>query len=130
MKPRADSTLPEATLLSEISKICDYDVTRLAESLQVSPRHLRRLFMRQLRCSPDCWLREERLQASLRLLPSASSVKEVAYALAFRHVSQFCRDFRARFGFTPMTYRELQRTGFGNHGRARTHEPSNLDPRS
>jgi AraC-like DNA-binding protein len=59
------------------------------------------MFTSQFGRPPEDWLREERLQAALRLLPAATSVKEVAYALAFPQVSQFCRDFKARFGCTP-----------------------------
>jgi AraC-like DNA-binding protein len=35
------------------------------------------------------------------MLPVAASVKQVAYALGFRHEPQFCRDFKARFGYSP-----------------------------
>lgn len=41
------------------------------------------------------------------LLASSSSVKEVAYALGFNHVSHFSRDFRRRFGHRPSA--ELKR---------------------
>jgi AraC-like DNA-binding protein len=34
-------------------------------------------------------------------LPAAASVKQVAYAMGFSQESQFCRDFKARFGFSP-----------------------------
>lgn len=80
---------------------CAYNATTLADALGVSGRHLRRLFMRELRCPPRTWLREERLQAARRLLSCAATVQEVAQALSFRNPSQFCRDFRARFGQTP-----------------------------
>ena len=92
---------------------CAYNATRLADALGVSGRHLRRLFMRELRCPPRTWLREERLQTARQLLRSAATVQEVAQALSFRNASQFCRDFRARFGQTPS---ELKR-GVGVLGR-------------
>jgi AraC-like DNA-binding protein len=92
---------------------CAYNATRLADALGVSGRHLRRLFMRELRCPPRTWLREERLQTARRLLRRASTVQEVAQELSFRNASQFCRDFRARFGQTPS---ELKR-GVGLLGR-------------
>jgi transcriptional regulator GlxA family with amidase domain len=92
---------------------CAYNPTRLADALGVSGRHLRRLFMRELRCPPRTWLREERLQTARRLLRRTATVQEVAHALSFRNASQFCRDFRARFGQTPS---ELKR-GVGLLGR-------------
>ena len=95
------SALLDAPTLRAMSAASAYSATELAEQLAVSPRHLRRLFVRHFGCTPVLWLREERLQAALRLLPAAASVKEVAHALAFRHTSHFCRDFRARFGYRP-----------------------------
>ena len=94
--------------LSAASEVCGYDVTTLAAHLGVSVRHLQRLFARHLQCAPRAWLREQRLQAARRLLLGApASVKEVALKLSFRHPSQFCRDFRVRFGCTPA---ELKRS--------------------
>ncbi len=87
--------------LSSMSAASAYSAVRLAARLGISPRHLRRLFVKQFGRSPNQWLREERLQAALRLLPSAASVKEVACALGFRSPSQFGRDFLSRFGCRP-----------------------------
>jgi AraC family transcriptional regulator of adaptative response / DNA-3-methyladenine glycosylase II len=95
------STLLDAPTLCAMSAASAYDAAVLAARLGVTPRHLNRLFSRYLDCSPERWLREQRLQVALRLLPTAGSVKEVAYGLAFPQASQFCRDFRARFGFRP-----------------------------
>lgn len=100
--------LPDVTCLQAMSAACEYRSARLAECLRVSPRHLRRLFLSRFNCSPDRWLREERLQAACQLLLSELSVKEVAYVLGFAQAAQFCRDFRARFGITPLRYRRSQ----------------------
>jgi transcriptional regulator GlxA family with amidase domain len=93
--------LLDTTALRDMSSASAYRVVALADRLGVTPRHLRRLFMRQLGCTPERWLHEERLQRALLLLPSAPSVKAVACALAFGNASHFCRDFRVRFGYTP-----------------------------
>lgn len=91
--------------LRAIAAPCKYNCGRFAELLRVSPRHLRRLFLARFGCSADRWLYKERLKAALRLLLSHSSVKEVAYELGFSHPAQFSRDFRKRFGITPLRYR-------------------------
>jgi len=83
-----------------------YRATRLAEQLGISPRHLRRLFADHVGCSPQTWLREQRMQFARRMLAAGSSVKEVAYALEFSHQSQFSRDFKRRFGLSPSVERK------------------------
>lgn len=51
--------------------------------------------------TPQDWLNEQRLLAAKASLPRASSVKEVAFALGFRSVSQLARDFKKHFEVTP-----------------------------
>lgn len=102
------SRLPDARTLRVMGAASSYRVRDLADQLGISPRHLRRLFMRQMSSCPKRWLREERLMAAARLLPFAASVKGTALSLGFRNESQFCRDFRQRFGRTPL---EAMRTG-------------------
>jgi AraC-like DNA-binding protein len=92
-----------------------FRVSEVARYVGVSPRQLRRIFARHVGCSPEGWLREARLQAALRMLPGAVSVKQVAYDLEFRHLTQFCRDFRARFGSTPSDH--MQRRSFRSRAR-------------
>jgi AraC-like DNA-binding protein len=101
--------LLELDAIRAISAECAYNATALAQRLGISMRQLQRLFTRQTGCSPRLWLREERLQAAHRLLLRSSSVKEVALTLSFRQASQFCRDFRTRFGYTPSTLHRSQR---------------------
>lgn len=102
----------DASTLEVVSIACNYEVHRLAAWAEISPRHLRRQFAQLFGCSPQKWLREARLQAARRVLPEARSIKEVAYGLNFPTLSQFCRDFRARFGCTPSAYvRAVSRPG-------------------
>jgi AraC-like DNA-binding protein len=107
--PTRPLTLLDVATLRSMSSASAYDPDVLASRLGVSQRHLRRLFVTQFGCSLARWLREERLQTALGLLRSAASVKEVGYALAFANMSQFCRDFRVRFGCTPSELRKQQR---------------------
>lgn len=89
----------EALLL--LAAECNYDSQTLAATIGTSRRQLQRAFRSALNCTPREWLREQRLRRAQQLLRAAPSVKQVAYALGFRQESQFCRDFKARFGYCP-----------------------------
>jgi AraC-like DNA-binding protein len=84
-----------------IAPRCDYSSRELARVLGISARHLQRIFSRTMGATPQDWLNEERLQAAKASLPRASSVKEVAFTLGFRSLSQLARDFRKHFEVTP-----------------------------
>jgi transcriptional regulator GlxA family with amidase domain len=85
----------------------DFSARRIARELGISSRQLQRIFKARLQTSPALWLREQRLLRAQQLLSTSGSVKTVAYSLGFTHVSQFCRDFKARFGRRPSA--DLQR---------------------
>jgi AraC-like DNA-binding protein len=85
----------------------DFSARRVARELGISSRQLQRIFKARLQTSPAVWLREQRLLRAQQLLSTSGSVKTVAYSLGFTHVSQFCRDFKARFGRRPSA--DLQR---------------------
>ena len=101
--------------LRRLAEACHYSSRELARFLGISQRQLQRVFRSRLGCTPQAFLREERLQAAERLLHSASSVKEVAYSLGFCQQSQFSRDFKKRFSRRPSA---LQRAGRSKSGAA------------
>jgi AraC family transcriptional regulator, regulatory protein of adaptative response / DNA-3-methyladenine glycosylase II len=90
--------------LPALAEECEFRALRLAARLGISARHLRRIFQHQFGCSPQAWLREQRLQCARRMLNPERSVKEVAFTLGFRGQSQFSRDFKARFSCTPSVF--------------------------
>jgi AraC-like DNA-binding protein len=96
-------------VLRQLAEACRYSSRELARFLGISQRQLQRIFRARLGCTPQAYLREERLQAAERLLHSASSVKEVAYALGFCQQSQFSRDFKERFGRRPSALQRASR---------------------
>lgn len=96
-------------LLKRLAETCRYSSRELARALGISQRQLQRVFRARLGSTPQAYLREERLQAAERLLHSASSVKEVAYALGFCQQSQFSRDFKERFGRRPSALQRASR---------------------
>lgn len=87
--------------LESIAPACEFDGKKLARLLNVSQRHLQRVFSEKFGCSPQAWLNERRLRLAWQMLQTSASVKEVAYSLGFRRASQFSRDFRRLFGVTP-----------------------------
>src|SRR4051812_22553924 len=87
--------------LRELAAAHDYNARRIARHLGISGRQLQRIFKARLNCSPALWLREQRLLRARQMLCTSSSVKRVAYSLGFSQVSQFCRDYKARFGHRP-----------------------------
>ena len=68
-------------------------------------------FKREFRTSfqetPGRWLLGKRLDYSAALFRSSSrNVTEVAFESGFEHVSHFSREFKTRFGISPMAYRQ------------------------
>jgi AraC-like DNA-binding protein len=87
--------------LRRIAPRCKYNSREVCRALGVTARHLQRIFARHMDASPQDWLNEQRLLAARDLLCQRNSVKEVAFALGFRTVSQLSRDFKNRFGVPP-----------------------------
>lgn len=89
-------------------------MTSLCDRIEVSERHLRRVFEEGLGISPKEWLRQERMVAARALLREGSPVKEVANVLGFTTSKMFSRDFQLFHGVKPT---EFQRKELG-HGNA------------
>jgi transcriptional regulator GlxA family with amidase domain len=98
-------TLPHLDSFWKLASECHYDSQQLARQLGITQRHLQRLFKAQMQCSPQRWLREQRLCRAREMLRTSTSVKEVAYALGFCSASQFCRDYKSWFGQQPWSER-------------------------
>jgi transcriptional regulator GlxA family with amidase domain len=97
--------LPNLDGFWNLASECQYDSQQLARRLGVTQRHLQRLFKAQLQCSPQRWLREQRMHRAREMLRTSGSVKEVAYELGFCSASQFCRDYKSWFGQQPWSER-------------------------
>jgi len=82
-----------------------YRTGELAKLYNLPVRELRREFHRELGCSPQAWLTEQRIMAAKILLLSGESVKNVASALDFKHESYFCEVFQIPNGDDPETVR-------------------------
>ena len=78
----------------------------LAREFKLSASHLQHLFKAETGFCLGRSLTEERLRrAAVLLLTSDWSVKEIAYAVGYKHPSSFVRAFTRYFGRTPTDYR-------------------------
>jgi len=79
-------------------------VAALCEYLQVSPVTLNRLFHANLNESVTTHHARLRMERARQLLVSELSVKEVAFALGYRHPNDFSRAFKKLTGCSPSVY--------------------------
>lgn len=77
----------------------------LAESVQISPRTLARIFIGETGLSLGKWRNRARLNHSLTLLKQGHTVEDVAAGVGYRTTSSFIETFRNDFGLTPAAYR-------------------------
>jgi AraC-like DNA-binding protein len=97
----------ERRVLEMIESGVAYNIGDLAAQLHLSPSHLQRLFKRETGVRLGEWLIAQRLhEAAYLLANSYLSVKEIAGAAGYEHVSSFIRAFERRYVLTPTRYRE------------------------
>ena len=74
----------------------------LAERVVMSPRHLRRLFLKYLGATPDQFARSRRAHFARRLLDDTDlTILDVAFASGFGSLRQFNRTMQEVFGDSP-----------------------------
>src|SRR5687767_13301700 len=88
----------------ELARVARYRSPELAKLCKVSSRQLRRQFQQYFGCSPQDWLKEQRIVAAERLLLTGELIKTVAYELGFKQTSHFCREFKSRKEVTPSEF--------------------------
>jgi len=88
----------------QLAGAAHYDAKELARFCSLSVRQLERDFHRDLGCSPQDWLNEQRIKAAQQLLLSGQPVKKVALELGFKQVSHFCRQFKSQNHLTPSQF--------------------------
>jgi AraC family transcriptional regulator, regulatory protein of adaptative response / DNA-3-methyladenine glycosylase II len=83
--------------------------TGLAGKVGMSPRHLRRLFLKHLGASPDQLARSRRVHFARRLLDDTDlTVVDVAFASGFGSLRQFNRAMREVFRASPADLRKCR----------------------
>jgi len=100
----------------QISKVIEFmeanignDITldRLAELVDVSPRHLRRLFLATTGVAPSEMFTNIRLaRAAVDLRHSRKSVTEISLDCGFSQPQHLATAFRRKFGLTPTAFRQ------------------------
>jgi len=88
-------------------------LTELAESLDVNPTYVSRVFARYFdERSFGEYIRKLRIEKALQLLESTTySLSEIAYLTGFSDQSHFTRIFKKRMGQNPSDYRKNRRKG-------------------
>jgi transcriptional regulator GlxA family with amidase domain len=80
-------------------------VKELADAVNVSPSHLRRLFKTETGTPLNRYMKSLRLEKSKELIEHTFlNMKQVMFAVGVKDKSQFTRDFKRLTGFTPTQY--------------------------
>jgi AraC-like DNA-binding protein len=107
----------ERRVLEMLESGVAYNIGDLAARLHLSPSHLQRIFKRESGVLLGEWLITQRLQEAAYLLANSYlSVKEIAGAAGYEHVSSFIRAFERRYVLTPTRYRERANAGSADAG--------------
>ena len=86
----------------ELARQAKWSVTELARLCGVSIRTLERHFQETYQQTPEHWLAEQCWRQALELLREGVSVKSAASELGWRQASTFSREFKKRFGQSPV----------------------------
>ena len=106
--------LQQALRLIEGGFLNEHALPALANSLDISERHLDRLFMRSLGVSPGAVARLRRAETARKLLRQGElSVMAVAEHAGYQSARQLGRDMRSLFDATPSSLRRRPATGSG-----------------
>ncbi|HJU42914.1 MAG TPA: helix-turn-helix transcriptional regulator [Vicinamibacterales bacterium] len=85
-----------------------WTVAELAAHVHLSTGQFRRLFTAEVGKSPIDYLRHDRLARAAHLLRSSHRrVSDIMRAVGISDPSHFARDFKAKFGTSPIEYRRL-----------------------
>ncbi len=85
----------------------DWTIEEFAQNVNISPRHLQKIFKNQMGVPPIAYLRELRLEKAREFLEdSFYQIKEIGSKVGMPNDSHFTRDFKKKFGVTPTEYRK------------------------
>ena len=92
--------------IAELARRANFQPTRLARATGLGVRTFERRFHGAFGSAPREWLAEQRMTDAVVLLERGFNAKEVAAAVAFRHLPSFVRKFRMAMGTTPGAFAE------------------------
>ena len=108
---KGDDTVSRAVnyLAENIEK--NPSVAQLARVCNVSEVYLRRIFKEAMGVSPAKYRNELRLNKAVSYLKFGDiSVQEISDSLGYATVSHFIKEFKGRFGVSPLQYRKRQQS--------------------
>ncbi len=88
----------------------DHSTTALAAKAHISPRHLSRLFRRELGSTPARYVESVLVDAAMRLLHDGHSVTATAGRVGLGSPETLRRLFLTHVGVSPRAYRQRFRT--------------------
>lgn len=103
--PRTDPVRDARDAIFE-SPVGTHTLSSLARTVNVSPRHLTRLFTTELGITPTRLIENHRLDFACSLLLNGTSVSETAQRCGYSSTETLRRQFVARFGLSPSHYRK------------------------
>ena len=105
---RSDEIFTKAVeLILQHYKESDFNVELLADSLNITTVHLRRVFSHNTSVSPIKYINDIRFdQAKILLTTSNLTVGEIALSLGFTDQFHFSKSFKASVGVSPTEYRK------------------------
>ena len=112
-KPQAQSEDAVSVAASYLAENIEKNpsVTQLARVCNVSEVYLRRIFKEAMGVSPAKYRNELRLNKAVSYLKFGDiSVQEISDALGYATVSHFIKEFKGRFGVSPLQYRKRQQS--------------------
>jgi AraC-like DNA-binding protein len=91
------------------------EVRELAELIQISKSHLRKLFIDHTGLSPLQFIHQWKINQAKEWLEERSDhISEIGYRLGYRDANYFARMFKKYSGLTPQAYRERYRNWMNN----------------
>jgi transcriptional regulator GlxA family with amidase domain len=112
--PAGRSALQELQRWVAAHPTLDHSVVNLAKRMNLSARHLSRLFRSEMSITPATWVEQVRVGAARRLLEEGrESPKQVAAHCGFSDADTFRRAFARNVGVTPAEYRKRFAVGGG-----------------
>jgi transcriptional regulator GlxA family with amidase domain len=95
----------------------DMDLTRMAESVSLTPEHLCWIFKAETGESPGRYFKKIRMQEAEKLVVNTFlSVKEIMTVVGINDESHFVRDFKSFYGLSPTQYRLRKRDNVEGEG--------------
>ena len=84
-----------------------WTVEELAQEIKVSAPYLQQLFKKEMQISPIAFLRDVRLKKACELLETTfDNISEIRYKVGMPNDSHFTRDFKKKYGVTPIAFRK------------------------